>query len=338
MLKFIFNVQKLFILNLFILIFFQISFAEEKKKIETQEHFEKIYESIVRITSTVPDEARTAASLGTSRRGTGVVIDDKHILTIGYIVAEADKIEIGLPGGKEVPGDLVAYDHSSGFGILKTILPTKLNPLKLGDSDNISEEDLLFVIPYPDQGQGSGARAVSRRSFAGWWEYYLEKPIYTYPMTQSWAGTPLLNSYGEIIGIGSLYVQESVQGVQSPGNLFVPVNILKPILSDLLKNGRRTKQINPYMGINSEESNGKVYITRVSENGPAARAGILSKDIILSVNGIKVNSIKNFYLTAWSLGGPGTLIKLEVERDQKKISFDIKTVDRMDYFVKPKYL
>ena len=206
MLKFIFNVQKLFILNLFILIFFQISFAEEKKKIETQEHFEKIYESIVRITSTVPDEARTAASLGTSRRGTGVVIDDKHILTIGYIVAEADKIEIGLPGGKEVPGDLVAYDHSSGFGILKTILPTKLNPLKLGDSDNISEEDLLFVIPYPDQGQGSGARAVSRRSFAGWWEYYLEKPIYTYPMTQSWAGTPLLNSYGEIIGIGSLYV------------------------------------------------------------------------------------------------------------------------------------
>ena len=338
MLKFIFNVQKLFILNLFILIFFQISFAEEKKKIETQEHFEKIYESIVRITSTVPDEARTAASLGTSRRGTGVVIDDKHILTIGYIVAEADKIEIGLPGGKEVPGDLVAYDHSSGFGILKTILPTKLNPLKLGDSDNISEEDLLFVIPYPDQGQGSGARAVSRRSFAGWWEYYLEKPIYTYPMTQSWAGTPLLNSYGEIIGIGSLYVQESVQGVQSPGNLFVPVNILKPILSDLLKNGRRTKQINPYMGINSEESNGKVYITRVSENGPAARAGILSKDIILSVNGIKVNSIKDFYLTAWSLGGTGTLIKLEVERDQKKISFDIKTVDRMDYFVKPKYL
>ena len=338
MLKFIFNVQKLFILNLFILIFFQISFAEEKKKIETQEHFEKIYESIVRITSTVPDEARTAASLGTSRRGTGVVIDDKHILTIGYIVAEADKIEIGLPGGKEVPGDLVAYDHSSGFGILKTILPTKLNPLKLGDSDNISEEDLLFVIPYPDQGQGSGARAVSRRSFAGWWEYYLEKPIYTYPMTQSWAGTPLLNSYGEIIGIGSLYVQESVQGVQSPGNLFVPVNILKPILSDLLKNGRRTKEINPYMGINSEEINGKVYITRVSENGPAARAGILSKDIILSVNGIKVNSIKDFYLTAWSLGGPGTLIKLEVERDQKKISFDIKTVDRMDYFVKPKYL
>ena len=338
MLKFIFNVQKLFILNLFILIFSQISFAEEKKKIETQEHFEKIYESIVRITSTVPDEARTAASLGTSRRGTGVVIDDKHILTIGYIVAEADKIEIGLPGGKEVPGDLVAYDHSSGFGILKTILPTKLNPLKLGDSDNISEEDLLFVIPYPDQGQGSGARAVSRRSFAGWWEYYLEKPIYTYPMTQSWAGTPLLNSYGEIIGIGSLYVQESVQGVQSPGNLFVPVNILKPILSDLLKNGRRTKQINPYMGINSEESNGKVYITRVSENGPAARAGILSKDIILSVNGIKVNAIKDFYLTAWSLGGTGTLIKLEVEQDQKKISFDIKTVDRMDYFVKPKYL
>ena len=338
MLKFIFNLRKIFIVNLVLLTLSQFGLAQEKKKIETQEHFEKIYDSIVRITSNIPDDARTAGSLGTSRRGTGVVIDDKHILTIGYIVAEADQILIGLPGGKDVPGDLVAYDHSTGFGILKTILPTKLNPLQLGDSDNISEDDLLFVMPYPDQGQGSGARAVSRRPFTGWWEYYLEKPIYTYPMTQSWAGTPLLNTYGEILGIGSLYVQESAQGIQSPGNLFVPVNILKPILSDLLKNGRRTKQINPYMGINSEESNGKVYITRVSENGPAANAGILSNDIILSVNGINVNSIKDFYLTAWSLGGPGTSIKLEVERNQKKITFDIKTVDRMDYFVKPKYL
>ena len=151
MLKFIFNLRKIFIVNLVLLTLSQFSFAQEKKKIETQEHFEKIYDSIVRITSTIPDDARTAGSLGTSRRGTGVVIDDKHILTIGYIVAEADKILIGLPGGKDVPGDLVAYDHSTGFGILKTILPTKLNPLQLGDSDNISEEELLFIMPYPDQ-------------------------------------------------------------------------------------------------------------------------------------------------------------------------------------------
>ncbi len=337
MVRYLNYLQKLLFLNLILIFFTQFILAQEKKKIETQEQFEKIYKSIVRITSIVPDNARTAGSLGTVRRGTGVVIDNKHILTIGYIVVEAEQIEIALPDGKAVPGDLVAYDHSSGFGILKTILPMRLEPLNLGDSDTITDQDLLFVMPFPDQGQGSGAKAVSRRSFAGWWEYYLEKPIYTYPMNQSWAGTPLLNEFGEVVGIGSLYVQESVPGIQSPGNLFVPINILKPIFSDLIKNGRRTTKINPYMGLTSDDSTGRVNITRVSENGPAAKAGVMPNDIILSVNGVNINSIKEFYLTAWSFGGPGTPLKLEVERDQKKISFDIKTVDRMDYFVKPKY-
>ena len=328
---------KIFFQSFIIIFIFQNVFASEKK-IATEEEVKKLYESIVRIYSIVPPDARTANSLGTERRGSGVIIDDKHILTIGYIVVEADTINIGLPGGKTVPGELVGYDHTSGFGILRTINSTKLNPLKLGDSDEIKVDELLFVMPYPDQGQASAANAVSRRSFAGWWEYYLDKPIYTFPMNYSWAGTPLINQQGEILGIGSLFVSESLSpGVSSPGNLFVPINDLKPILKDLIDNGRRTKNIKPYMGLSSEDSTGKVSVTRVNENGPAAKAGIMPNDVILSVNGKDVRNMTEFYKTVWGLGGPGTVLKLDIDRNEQRLSFELTTMDRNDFFVKPKY-
>ena len=247
--------------------------------------------------------------------------------------------------GQENTGDwhhifvsMVGYDHTSGFGLLRTINSTKLNPLKLGDSDEIKVDELLFVMPYPDQGQASAANAVSRRSFAGWWEYYLDKPIYTFPMNYSWAGTPLINQQGEILGIGSLFVSESLSpGVSSPGNLFVPINDLKPILKDLIDNGRRTKNIKPYMGLSSEDSTGKVSVTRVNENGPAAKAGIMPNDVILSVNGKDVRNMTEFYKTVWGLGGPGTVLKLDIDRNEQRLSFELTTMDRNDFFVKPKY-
>ena len=318
-------------------LFNSLSIAAEQK-ITTEEDVKRIYNSIVKIFSIVPPDARTATALGTERRGSGVIIDNKHILTIGYIVVEAETINIGLPDGKTVAGELIGYDHTSGFGILRTIGSTILTPLKLGDSDNINANEILFVMPYPDQGQPSTANAVSRRAFAGWWEYYLDKPIYTYPMNHSWAGTPLINQQGEILGIGSLFISEAMTpGFSSPGNLFVPINDLKPILTDLITNGRRTKDIKPYMGLSSDDSSGKVSVTRVNENGPAAKAGIMPNDIILSVNDQAVSNMSDFYKTAWGFGGPGTILKLDIDRNQKKLSFEITTMDRNDFFVKPKY-
>ena len=330
-------------LRLLITIFlFLISFPNillsDQKKISTEEDIRKIYQSIVKIDSIVPADARTAKTLGTIRGGNGVVIDDKHILTIGYIVVEAETITITLPNGGVVPAELIGYDHTTGFGILKTILPSKLSSLKIGDSDNLNKEETLYVLPYLTEGAPSAVKMVSRRSFTGWWEYFLDKPIYTHPMNSSFAGSALINEFGEILGIGSLYVSDAAaKGIPSPGNLFVPINDLKPILDDLIVNGKRTSDVKPYMGLTSNDDTGKVMITRVNDDGPAAKAGFMENDIILKVNKINIPDTENFYKTVWSQGGPGTLLDFEIERNNQIISLKLTTMDRNDFFVKPKY-
>ena len=331
-----FNKKILFSLFIFIL-FTKNSFSEKNDLVKTEEEIRKIYQSIVRIDSIVPANALTAESLGIERNGNGVVIDKHHILTIGYIVLEAEKIDVSLFNGKTIPAKVVGYDHTTGFGLLKPIIKTELSPLKLGDSDKLKNEEFAFALPYPNQGRGSAVKVVSRRPFSGWWEYYLKKPIYTYPINYSWAGTPLINRKGEILGIGSLSVGESTPGVMSLGNLFVPINILKPILSDLKKFGKRIKDIKPYFGFSLEDSTGNVSILRVVKNGPAEKAGIFPDDIITSVNGKKINSLEDFYLTSWSYGGPGTKLKLDVKRGNENITLQVQTGDRNDYYVKPKY-
>jgi serine protease Do len=324
---------------IFIFLFSTASISlSEQKKITSEEDVRRIYQSVVKIDSIVPADARTANSLGTIRGGNGIVIDDKHILTIGYIVVEAETITITLPNGGVVPAELAGYDHTTGFGILKTILPSKLTPLQIGNSDKLNKEDLLYVLPYLTEGAPSAVKMVSRRSFTGWWEYFLDKPIYTHPMNTSFAGSALINEFGELLGIGSLYISDAAaEGVPMPGNLFVPINDLKPILDDLIVNGKRTVNVKPYMGLTSNDDTGKVMVTRVNDDGPAAKAGFKENDIILKVNKINIQDTEKFYKTVWSQGGPGTLLDFEIERNNQIISLKLTTMDRNDFFVKPKY-
>jgi serine protease Do len=329
--------RSLILIFIFLISTTSISLSEQKK-ITSEEDVRRIYQSVVKIDSIVPTDARTANSLGTIRVGNGIVIDDKHILTIGYIVVEAETITITLPNGGVVPAELAGYDHTTGFGILKTILPSKLTPLQIGNSDKLNKEDLLYVLPYLTEGAPSAVKMVSRRSFTGWWEYFLDKPIYTHPMNTSFAGSALINEFGELLGIGSLYVSDAAaEGVLMPGNLFVPINDLKPILNDLIVNGKRTADVKPYMGLTSNDDTGKVMVTRVNDDGPAAKAGFKENDIILKVNKINIQDTEKFYKTVWSQGGPGTLLDFEIERNNQIISLKLTTMDRNDFFVKPKY-
>ena len=329
--------RSLILIFIFLISTTSISLSEQKK-ITSEEDVRRIYQSVVKIDSIVPSDARTANSLGTIRGGNGIVIDDKHILTIGYIVVEAETITITLPSGGVVPAELAGYDHTTGFGILKTILPSKLTPIQIGNSDKLNKEDLLYVLPYLTEGAPSAVKMVSRRSFTGWWEYFLDKPIYTHPMNTSFAGSALINEFGELLGIGSLYVSDAAaEGVPMPGNLFVPINDLKPILNDLIVNGKRTADVKPYMGLTSNDDTGKVMVTRVNDDGPAAKAGFKENDIILKVNKINIQDTEKFYKTVWSQGGPGTLLDFEIERNNQIISLKLTTMDRNDFFVKPKY-
>ena len=284
----------------------------------------------------MPPEAKTAASLGVEREGNGVAIDENHILTIGYIVLESESIEIGLSDGKSLPAKLIGYDHTSGFGIIKSVVPLTMPPLKLGNSDDINSEEDLLILPSPNHGAGSIVRSVSRRPFTGWWEYFVESPIYTTPPNRFWAGAPILNGNGEILGIGSLFVSESVPGISSPGNMSLPINLLKSILEDLLSNGRRKSKIQPYLGISSDQSNDQIIVTRVSEGGPAYQAGVKPQDIIVSINGSQITKLETFYKKIWKSGEAGVTIELGVLRSGSLMNFSVKTVDRLDYFLKPR--
>ena len=303
----------------------------------TQDKITEYYDSIVSINSKVPPDARSARSLGTQREGNGVIIDKNLILTIGYIVTEASEIEIGLADGRSLPGILVGYDHTTGFGIIKPLLKTDLVRLKLGDSDKIQLDEPLFVMPSKRRGVGSVVKMVSRRPFSGWWEYYLDKPIYTLPANEDWGGTPLLNTDGEILGVGSLFVPDAAsEGSFSPGNMFVPINLLKPILDDLIQYGRRQSDIKPYLGITSEDFSGSVVVSRVREGGPAFNAGLQSKDVITAVNGVPVQTLQEFYKVIQESGSAGVTIKLSVTRQNQPLEFALKSIDRLDLLTKPK--
>ena len=303
----------------------------------TNKQISKYYNSIVSVNARVPSDAMTAHSLGTEREGNGVIIDDNRILTIGYIIIEASEIGIGLADGTKLPAVMVGYDHSSGFGIIKPVFHVELEGLKLGDSDKIQLDEPLFIMPSKQRGIGSVAKMVSRRPFSGWWEYYLDKPIFTFPVNNDWGGTPLLNSEGEVLGIGSLFVQDAAsEGSFSPGNMFVPINLLKPIFKDLIEFGRRQSDIKPYLGITSRQASGSVYVSRVREGGPAFKAGIQPEDIIKSVNGISISTLQNFYQEIWKSGNAGVAIKLGIDRNNQLLELTVETVDRLDLLTKQK--
>ncbi len=332
--KIIFSRCMLLISQVFVFIAFSFQVASAEI---SQEQITKYYNSIVSINSKVPPDARSAPSLGTQREGNGVIIDRNLILTIGYIVTEATEIEIGLADGRSLPGVLVGYDHTTGFGIIRPVLKMDLVGLKLGNSDEIKLDEPLFIMPSKRRGVGSVAKMVSRRPFSGWWEYYLDKPIFTLPANEDWGGTPLLNTDGEILGVGSLFVPDAAsEGSFSPGNMFVPINLLKPILNDLVEHGRRQSDIKPYLGITSEDFSGSVVVSRVRQGGPAFHAGIKAKDVITAVNGVKVSTLQNFYQAVRASGSAGVKIRLSVNRQNQPLDFTLLSIDRLDLLRKPK--
>jgi S1-C subfamily serine protease len=273
-----------------------------------------ILEAVIGIKTTIPSDARTARFLGKERIGSGVVIDSEGlILTIGYLILEAEGAVITDSSGNQTTAKIIAYDHESGLGLLRMQKPLKVKPIRLGNSDNARLQNQVLVASRIGPRPVIPARVVSRRVFTGGWEYLLENAIFTAPPHRFHSGAALVGGDGKLLGIGSLIVgNAAAPNIPSPGNMFVPVNALKPILADLLEHGRRQSPPKPWIGANTIEMRNRVFINRVSKDGPASKAGLHPGDLIAGVNGKTIRSQEDFYRTLWAGRKAGDVIKLDV--------------------------
>ena len=303
--------------------------TESADKIDT----EKLFGAIVKVSTVAVPDARSNATLGAERQGSGVVIGDNGlVLTIGYLIVEADDVKITDAKGRTLPAVVVGYDHATGLGLVRSVVPLDATPVAFGNSTKVSEREPVLIASSGGDG-AAFAWIVSKRIFTGSWEYQLDQALYTSPPTMNWSGAALIDRDGKLLGIGSLIVREATDGEPKlPGNVFVPIDTLKPILADLVKTGHRAGPARPWLGIAADEIQGRLLVTRVSPEGPADRAGMQPGDIILAVAGDSVRTQSEFYKRVWSRGDAGTEIPLKVLQGVDVRDINVHSIDRTEYF------
>ncbi len=283
--------------------------------------------SVVLLRAVAPKDAHSASTLGTQREGSGIVIDSSGlILTIGYLIVEAEGIEVVPADGKAVPATVVGYDHTTGFGLVRATLPLSIEPIEFGHSANLQERDPVLIAGFDGV---APAYVVSKRQFAGYWEYLLESAIFTAPATVNWSGAALIGRDGKLYGVGSLIVTDAVRPqTYSPGNMFVPIDLLKPILGDLIGGGKVSGPARPWIGVNTQEMQGHLVVTRVTRASPAEKGGLKPGDIILRIGGVEIKGQVDFYRKLWSSGPAGTQIPLSVLQGAQMKEMVIESIDR----------
>ncbi len=288
-------------------------------------------EGVVKLSIKAVQDARTAESLGAEREGTGVVFGEKGLIaTIGYLILEAGSILVVAGDGRVYPASVIGYDHATGFGVLRAGIDCR--PLEVGSSADVRELATVLVAAHGGAGGASRACVVSRRRFTGWWEYMIEGGIFTAPPRFEHSGAALLDADGRLVGVGSLWVSDALEiGAAFPGNMFVPIDLLKPLLNDLLATGRRREPARPWLGVYSEEVQGHVVVTRVLPQSPAEQAGLARGDIILGVGGQAVGRQSEFYQRLWASGDAGTPVVLHVLHKKSVRQLTVRSMDRMAF-------
>src|ERR1700722_18415153 len=282
---------------------------------------DRVLASVVGLHSIIPPDAFSAESLGTERAGNGVLIDDGLVLTIGYLITEAESVWLHLGDGRVVEGHGLGFDSASGFGLVQALGRIDLDPLPLGSSGATEIGDRAVIGGAGGRTRSVACQIAAKQEFAGYWEYLVDEAIFTYPAHPNWGGAGLISNRGELIGIGSLQLERERGGKAENVNMVVPIDLLKPVLDDLRKFGRVNKPARPWLGMFSTEIDNKVVVVGISAKGPAARAELKAGDVILAVNGEKISSQTGFYRKLWSLGPSGVDVPLTVYHEG--VTFDV---------------
>ena len=315
----------------------KVSPAVQPKPENYRFDLERALTAVVGLRAIVPSDAFTAEVLGTERAGNGVLIRENGIvLTIGYLITEAESVWISLFDGRPVQGHALAYDHETGFGLVQALGPIDVPALPIGDSAATQVGDQVVVAGVGGRQRSVAARITAKQEFPGSWEYLLDEALFTSPAHPNWGGTALINSAGELIGIGSLQLQqERASGQVEHLNMMVPVDLLKPIFDDLTRFGRPSHPARPWLGVYATEIEGKIVIMRLANRGPGQRADLNPGDIILAVNGTEVSDLADLYRRIWSLGPAGVEVRLLIYRDGRTLEARLASVERSHFFKPP---
>ncbi|HSB99484.1 MAG TPA: S1C family serine protease [Burkholderiaceae bacterium] len=287
--------------------------------------------AVVGVRAQAIDEARSSKILGREREGSGVVIDrDGLVLTIGYLILEADQVQLVTGDEREIPARVVAYDQATGFGLVQPLAPLRIEAAPLGQSGRVAPDEPLMAVSGGETGAVSAVRLVSRRPFAGYWEYRIDDALFTAPPLGGHSGAGLFNARGELVGIGSLIVAYALGNDQPrhPGNMFVPIDLLPPILDELRRTGTSAASRRAWIGISCVEDDGVVKIVGVNDDSPADVAGLRKGDQILRIDGTAVRSLDQLWLALWRNGPPEREVKLEIERDGDNRTVKVFSVER----------
>jgi serine protease Do len=308
----------------------------------------KAQSSVVGVRVTTADDARSAETLGQRRSGSGVLIsEDGLILTIGYLMLEAESIEIVTQDNKTLPARPVAYDLATGFGLVRPLLPlprdSGVSVVPLGSASDMKGGESLMAVTGPQanaEADVSMTRLISKRAFSGNWEYHIDTALFTSPPVLAGggnhSGAPLFNQRGELIGIGSLLVSDATgQNRRMPGNMFVPVDLLRPILAEMQQQGSSAQSRRPWLGVTSNDQEGRVQVVRVTKDSPAQQAGLQAGDVVLAVDDAKVATLEDFYKKVWNHAAPDSEIKLMVLQGAEVKTIVLKGQDRMQTLKKP---
>lgn len=308
----------------------------------TMDALSKAYAAVVGVRVVVGEDARSVETLGRARSGSGVVIgSDGLILTIGYLMIEAETVEIVTQDNKVLPARVVAYDIATGFGLLRPVLPLRaIAPVPMGSVREMQTGEPLMVATGGEDGDVGMTQLVSKRAFSGYWEYHIDMALFTSPPVSTsggnHSGAPVFNQKGELLGIGSLFVGDALgQNRRMPGNMFVPVDLLKPILAEMQATGSTKQSHRPWLGLTSTEQGGRVQIVRVNRESPALAAGLQPGDVVLAVDGAKVATLEAFYKKLWDRALPDSDVSLTVLQGAELKTIVIKAVDRMRTMRKP---
>jgi len=294
----------------------------------------EILPAVVGLHTTIPQNRRSARTLGAEREGHGTLIDNEGlIVTIGYLIMEADTVTINDIDGNSHPAHIVGYDYESGFGLVRTDEALPFRPMRFGDSDVLSLRSEAFVAGLGGEKATLKVKVAGRREFAGYWEYLLDNAIFTVPAYPLWGGSALVGADGRLLGVGSLLVQEAL-GPGSPafpGNMYVPINRLKPIFDELVAKGQLSTPARPWLGLYTVDHMGQLVIGGISEGGPADRAGLQRGDVLQALNGEVLDDVPDFYRKLWASGPAGTPVTLRLERDQDSFEVTVRSGDRSKY-------